>query len=106
MTVNELIEFGYSLLATAAEWLARGMIALLDPANELSFTERIGELTVGQFAFTLTICLFLLLQAYRSINTEAVGFLPRWLTWILAIVSIAIPLWFIWTRIFAYQGGA
>lgn len=106
MTINELIEYGYQLLATAFMWLARGMEALFDPFSELSFAERIGELTVGQFAFTLAICLFLLLQAYRELNAEADGFLPRWLTWILAIATTAIPLWFIWTRIFAYQGGA
>ena len=82
------------------------MVALFDPLNELSFAERIGELTVGKFAFTLAICLFLLLQAYRDLSAEADGFLPRWLTWILAIATTAIPLWFIWTRIFAYQGGA
>jgi hypothetical protein len=71
----------------------------------LSFAERIGELTVGQFAFTLAIGLFLLLQAYRELGGND-GFGPRWLKWILAIVSVTLPLWFIWTRIFAYQGGA
>ena len=105
MTINELIEYGYSLLTTAVLWLGFGVEALFDPFSELSFAERIGELTVGQFAFTLAVFLLFLLSIYREYN-KAGGFFPRWLNWILAIATTTIPLWFIWTRIFAYQGGA
>ena len=106
MTINRLIENIYLLLTDVFLWLLRGFEALFNPLNELSFAERMGELTVGQFTFTLAVGIFLLWEGYRIIAKEADGFLPRWVTLILTILSLALPLWFFWTRIFAYQGGA
>ena len=106
MTVNRLIENIYLLLTDVFLWLARGLEALFNPFNELSFAERIGELTVGQFIFTLAVCVFLVWQFYRDWSKNLDGLLPRWALFILTILTLALPLWFLWTRIFAYQGGA